>query len=55
MMEALWPFGVPKVRSSMPELAMRPVGLEEVEEEDIVRMIGVVALVVVWRMCFEVW
>lgn len=26
MMEALWPLGVPNVRSSIPELAMRPVG-----------------------------
>lgn len=30
-MEALWPLGVPKVRSSIPEEAMRPVGRVEVD------------------------
>ena len=48
MMEALWPFGVPNVRSSMPELPFRPVGLSE---EDMVRAVAAVD----WRMCFEVW
>lgn len=35
-METLCPFGVPKVSNSMPDLAMRPVGLSD-EEEDILR------------------
>lgn len=26
----MWPFGVPNVRSSIPEVAMRPVGRDEV-------------------------
>lgn len=30
-MEALWPFGVPKVKSSIPEVAIRPVGRAEVD------------------------
>lgn len=38
IMETLCPFGVPKVRSSMPDLAIKPVGLSE---EDIVRLNGI--------------
>jgi len=43
MIDALWPLGVPKVRSSIPDFPIRPVGLSE---EDIAR--------VVKAKCFEV-
>jgi len=46
IMEALWPFGVPKVRSSIPDLPMRPVGLWE---DDMKRD------VVEGSRCLEVW
>ena len=40
LIEALCPLGVPQVKSSIPDLAMRPFGREE--EEDIVRAVVVV-------------
>lgn len=48
MMDTLCPFGVPKVSSSIPDLAFKPVGLSV---EDMVRMNVICGA---WKRCFEV-
>lgn len=50
-MEALWPLGVPNVRSSIPEVAMRPVGRGvsvAMVRAGIDFMLGIEGFVVLW-------